>query len=958
MDKGISNIYTPNPLSVRRDASIHECIDLMRQNRISCLIVCDDTKPIGIYTEADMVRTLNKEIDYHSVKISELMSAPLVTSTADINVFEATYLLTSNRIRHLVIVNKQGELAGVITQTDVITHYGEDYFIGAKSVNNVMTRKILTVDRQQVVHDVVNQMENYTSGCAIAVENNKPIGILTERDMAALIINSRDINVLTMDEVMTKPVITVPVTMSTFEAIGAMNRYKVRRIIAVNGKGEIAGILVQEDIIRDLERNYIDFLKDVLWERDQKLAITQQEYRAQSSRLDNLLNSSLDMSIIVTDMQFNVVYINHDGAEMFEVGKEKKIGMPLDKIVGCDSVNEQSLPQVREEVQRKGEYWFIHMRSQNQCLHHIESRLTPIFEHGSLVGYTLVSRDITDKLHTEKRLLLASHVFEWAIEGIMVTDPQGVIQLVNPAFRTITGYSEEEAVGNNPRMLQSNRQPPEFYKNMWGTIIESGCWSGEIWNRRKNGEVYPSRLTISSVKDLNGKVIQYTAVFYDITDIKEKEEKINHRAYHDPLTELPNRLLFKDRLEQSITRARRNGSELAVMFIDIDHFKRLNDTQGHQVGDQFLQLIGVELRSLLREEDTVSRFAGDEFTVLLAANNNSEHAIIVAQKILDLFSRPFRLENNEVYLGVSIGIACYPQDGNNPDVLLKNADTAMYHAKEVGRNCYQVFEQEMETRIKQRVSLESELRKAMGSEQLAIHYQPIINLHSRKITSIEALLRWDNHDKPVSPDQFIPVAEESGLIVPIGEWVLRQTCRRISEWQVDDVTGLAVSVNISARQFREKELLTNIERILIETQINPKQLHIEITETSVMEDMESSIGILQALKELGIQILLDDFGTGYSSLTCLQRFPVDVLKLDHTFIHNIDRDEDSARLAAGIISMAKDLRLEVVAEGVENEAQLRFLEEHGCDMVQGFLFHKPLTEEKLQQVLLHQRQNP
>ncbi|MFC1747789.1 EAL domain-containing protein [Pseudomonadota bacterium] len=955
MDRRISNIYTVNPLTVESNTSIHNCIDLMRKNRISCLIVCDEKKPVGIYTEADIVRSLNKEIDYHSATIRELMSAPIITATDDINVFEATYLMTSNNIRHLVITNKVGDLAGIVTQTDVIAHYGEDYFIGAKSVNNVMTKKILLVDIKEVLHEVVNQMENYTAGCAIAVEKNRPVGILTERDMAALIIKEADINSLIMEEVMTNPVITVPISMSTFDAIGTMNRYKVRRIVAVNEEGEIAGVLIQEDIIRDLERNYVEFLKEVLWERDQKLAITQQEYQTQSSRLDSLLNSSLDMSVIVTDVKFNVVYLNHDGAMMFQVGKEKKIGMPLDHILCCDSVNEQSLTQVRDEVAKKGEYWFIHMRNEDQCLHHIESRLTPIFEQGELVGYTVVSRDITDKLHTEKRLLLASHVFECAIEGIMVTDADGTIQLVNPAFTSITGYLEKEAVGKNPRILQSSRQAPEFYEKMWSTILSTGRWQGEIWNRRKSGEVYPSRLTITSVKDLNGNVIQYTAVFYDITDIKEKEEKINHRAYHDPLTELPNRLLFKDRLEQAITHARRSSTVLAVMFIDIDHFKRLNDTQGHQVGDQFLQLISSELRGLLREEDTVSRFAGDEFTILLAANNNLEHAVIVAQKILNLFSKPFQIKNNEVYLGVSIGIACYPNDGNNPDMLIKNADTAMYHAKENGRNRFQVFEQEMEIRIKQRVSLESELRKALGNDQLDIHYQPIVNLHSRKITSIEALLRWDNANKEVSPEQFIPIAEESGLIVPIGKWVLQQTCRRISEWQIDDVTGLAVSVNISARQFREKELLTTIERILIETEINPEQLHIEITETSVMEDMDRSIAILNGLKELGIQILLDDFGTGYSSLTCLQRFPVDVLKLDHTFIHSIDQDADAARLAAGIISMAKDLRLEVVAEGVENEAQLKFLEDHGCDMVQGYLFHKPLTEEQLKEVLELQR---
>jgi len=958
MDRSITNIYTPKPLTVTSNTAIHNCISLMRDKRISCLIVCDNKKPVGIYTEADMVRTLNKELDYHRVKIRELMSAPLITANRSISVFEATYLLSSNRIRHLVITDDDDHLTGVITQTDIIAHYGEDYFIGSKSVNHVMTRKILMVEKQQLIHNVVNQMEYYTSGCAIAVEDEYPLGILTERDMASLIINDAEIKRLSMEDVMTTPVITIAANTTTFEAVDLMNRYKVRRVVVVDEEQKICGILVQEDIIRNLESKYIEFLKGVLWRQDRKLSKTQREYQTQRSHLENLLNSSLDMSIVVTDLQFKIVYLNLDGALMFRMGVGEMIGAPLNQLLKCDSIHEQSLQQIQQELAEKGEYWFIHLRSRDNCMRHIESRLTPMHEDDHLVGYTLVSRDITDKLYTEKRLLLASHVFEYAIEGIMVTDDKGIIQAVNPAFTEITGYSAEEAIGKNPRMLQSTRQAGEFYTKMWKQLLDTGHWQGEIWNRRKSGEVYPQRLTISSVKDLNGNVIQFTAVFYDITDIKEKEEKINHRAYHDPLTELPNRLLFMDRLDQAITRARRNGNQVTVMFIDIDYFKRLNDTQGHRAGDEFLQHISVEFRSLLRDQDTVSRFGGDEFTILLDANNNVEQGIVVAQKILTLFKKPFRIDGNEMYLGASIGIASYPGDGSNSEVLLKNADTAMYHAKENGRNQYQVFKPEMEVRIKQRVSLESELRKALGNNQLHIHYQPIINLHSQRITSIEALLRWNNEsDDAVSPDQFIPIAEESGLIVPIGEWVLQQTCRQISEWQVDDVTGLAISVNISARQFREKELLSTIERILDETQLSPEQLHLEITESSMMDDMESSIATLKALKALGISILMDDFGTGYSSLTCLQHFPVDVLKLDHTFIRNIEKDEDTARLAAGIISMAKDLRLKVVAEGVENRAQLRFLEEHGCDMVQGFLFHKPLSGEELRKVLRCQQQH-
>ncbi|GKT12879.1 MAG: hypothetical protein ISEC1_P1870 [Thiomicrorhabdus sp.] len=954
MDKKITDIYTPNPLSVTSNTSIHDCIALMRENRISCLIVSDDSKPVGIYTEADMVRSLNREIDYQTVTIGELMSSPLITAAESINIFEATYILTSKQIRHLVITDNNGLLTGVVTQTDVIAHYGEDYFVGSKSVNHVMTQKILTVDPSEIVHHVVDQMANFLTGCAIAVVDKKPIGILTERDMATLIINEADINTLTMAEVMTSPVVTLPVTSSTYEAVAIMNRHRVRRIIVVDAEDNVAGILIQENIIRNLESNYVEFLKEVLWERDSNLANAQQKYQTEHSQLESLLNTSLDMSIMVLDLHFNVLYLNLDGAEMFQVGVKQAVGQSIDQLLKSDSIQEQTLHKIREEIEKKGEYWCIHLHQQDQCLHHIESRLTPIFEEKVLTGYSLASRDITDKLHTEKRLLLASHVFECTIEGIMVTDTEGTIQLVNPAFTDITGYSSAEVIGNNPRMLQSKRQEPAFYEEMWQTLLATGRWQGEIWNRRKNGEVYPQKLTVTSVKDMNGKVIQYTSVFYDITDAKEKEERINHRAYHDPLTELPNRLLFKDRLEQAIARAHRSNTQLSVMFIDIDYFKRLNDTHGHQAGDIFLQQISVKLRGLLRDQDTVSRFAGDEFTILLDDDNSVDHACLIADKILKIFASPFEIEGHQIELGASIGIASYPQDGTTAEGLLKNSDTAMYHAKKEGRNRYQVFKLEMETHLKERVTLESELRKALGSKKLNIYYQPIINLHTKQISSIEALLRWDHSSSPVSPAQFISLAEESGLIVSIGEWVLQQTCKRMSEWQIDDVTGVAVSVNLSARQFRDKELLVMIERILDETSLNPEQLHIEITECCAMDDMENAIATLNALKNLGIKILLDDFGTGYSSLTCLQHLPVDVLKLDQSFIQSIDKDEGTARLAAGIISMAKDLHLEVVAEGVENEAQLAFLEEHNCDMAQGHLFHEPLSETGLKALLEQQ----
>ncbi|MCF6218653.1 MAG: EAL domain-containing protein [Gammaproteobacteria bacterium] len=956
MDSTIKGIFNPTPLSVNLHTTLHDCIKLMRNQQISSLIITENQRPVGIYTEADIVRTFNSQLDFHNTTIRELMSAPLVTATENINAFDASTLLTTNRIRHLVITTEGGELCGILTQTDIIAHFSKEHAINMGTVDSVMTKRMLTVSPLCSVHEVVDLMSCFTSGCAIAIEDEKPVGILTERDMASLIIRQVGIKHLTMADVMTSPVTTIRKDMGTIDAISIMNQRKIRRLIIVDEKDQVSGVLIQEDIIRSLGGSYIDLLKEALSEQDDTLHQAQLASQTSKTQLENLLQSPLGLAIIATDKHFNISYLNKGAEQTFGLQQANHSHRRVTELLKCDAFNEQNLDKTKQLINSKGFYTFTHQIRADDTLQHLETRITPIIESQQMIGYTFISRNITEQLSTERNLRLAAHVFEAAIEGILVTDAQGIIQSVNPAFSRITGYRADEVIGKESRLLQTKQQTKAFYEAMRHELLTVGFWQGEIWSRRKNGEIFPERLSISSIRDSHHNITQYTAVFYDITEIKKQQDKLSYHAYHDPLTELPNRQLFKDRLGQAITRARRHDAQLTVMFIDLDYFKRLNDTFGHQAGDECLQEISMLFRGELREGDTVSRYAGDEFTILLNDGINKKAAMGVAEKLLNLFKSPFMIHGQEAYLGASIGLACYPEDGTTPDALIKNADTAMYHAKRSGRNRIEPFQAEMATKLKQRASLESELRKALGNHELTIRYQPIIDLHSRAITSMEALLRWNNSaNGHISPEQFIPIAEESGLIIPIGEWVLRQTCQQISQWQVDDISGLAVSVNLSARQFREKELLSTIERILNETGLKPQQLNLEITESSMMHDMDNSVATLECLKKLGVRIFLDDFGTGYSSLTCLQRFPIDVLKLDHSFVRNIGVDNNTTRLASAIIAMAKDLSLEVIAEGVENPTQLQFLKEHGCDKVQGYLFHKPLTEEALKRVLMRQQ---
>ncbi len=568
-----------------------------------------------------------------------------------------------------------------------------------------------------------------------------------------------------------------------------------------------------------------------------------------------------------------------------------------------------------------------------------------------------LQREIREREQAQAGLRMADIVYRNTSEGVFVTDRSGTILTANPAFTTITGYSNEEAVGNNPRILKSDHQDKAFYDKLWSVIRATGRWQGELWNRRKDGEAYLQWLTITAVRDEAGELKNYVAVLNDITELRRKEEHIRHQAYHDALTGLPNRMLFHDRLQQALARAHRCEQMVAVMFMDLDRFKVINDTLGHDVGDMLLQAVGQILVDQIREEDTVSRFGGDEFVLLLTDITSPHAAEAIATKLERALAEPIVLAGHELPVTTSIGITLYPQDGQDAPTLLKNADTAMYRAKERGRNNYQFYRAEMNERAMDRLALETELRKALDRREFEVYYQPRIDLRTGRIVGMEALIRWQHPERGmVSPGQFIPVAEESGLIGPIGEWVLETACHQVKRWAAAGFEALRVSVNISARQFNQPDLLKRIDTIIEESGIAPSQLELELTETLIMQHADTTIEVLKRLKSRGIYVAVDDFGTGYSSLSYLKRFPIDILKIDQSFIRDIPSDPDDAAIAETILALGHSLRLEVIAEGVETKEQLDFLVDRGCDAVQGFYFSRPIPTDQFTRLLESGRQ--
>ncbi|NVK18268.1 MAG: EAL domain-containing protein [Methylocystaceae bacterium] len=569
--------------------------------------------------------------------------------------------------------------------------------------------------------------------------------------------------------------------------------------------------------------------------------------------------------------------------------------------------------------------------------------LSPLYDSKeNIIGGVAQGQDITDRRLAEKRLRLAAKVFDSAVEAIMITDDKGDIVDVNTAFTDITGYAREEVIGQNPRMMKSGRHSTEFYQEMWQELMQNGLWRGEIWDRRKNGEEFPKMLSISASRADSGRIANYVAVFSDITGKKQNEEKLEQLAHFDPLTGLPNRVLFQDRLYTSLARSKRDKEHLAVLFVDLDRFKQVNDSLGHRVGDLLLKEVSKRLQTSVREIDTVARLSGDEFTVILTDLTSDEDIEMVATRIVKSVGAPYFFEGHELFISASVGIAIYPTDGDNSADLLRNADVAMYHAKEKGRNNYQFFNVTMNDQVQNQLSLANQLRIALNKNMIIPHYQLKVDCKSGKPVGVEALARWtDDYGKQISPADFIPVAEENGLIVRLGTAIIQQCCIQARMWQDMQFDFGTVAINLSAQQFRDRNLITDIKEAMEDHHITSDMLEVEVTENMMMEDVEGAIQILQDLKEMGLTISIDDFGTGYSSLNYLKRFPVDILKIDQSFVSDLKPGNDDAAIVSAIVSMAHELGISIVAEGVENKEQVEFLQSINCNIVQGFLYAKP-----------------
>jgi len=706
---------------------------------------------------------------------------------------------------------------------------------------------------------------------------------------------------------------------------------------------------------------------------------TAQALRDREGRLHGILNTVADAIVTINEKGI-IIAFNKAAEIIFGYSAEEAIGQNISMLIGAKHSHHHDKYMGRYKNERKSGIIGVQGREETGCKKDgtefpLELSVTEL-RHGERTFFTGIMRDITERKAAEKeireaheylesrvkertkeltqeiivreqaegRLRLAAQVIENLNEGVVIIDPDFRVLSINPAYTEITGYSPTEVVGKHPSNHSALCATGEMFEEMWMGLENRGKWSGEFWNKRKNGEEYAERLSITAITGNSGEIKQFAAVIADITKRKKDEERILYQANYDTLTGLPNRSLFIDRLNQSLPSMARSNKKLALLFIDLDGFKVVNDTLGHDIGDELLQQAAERLGHCVRTGDTVARLGGDEFTITMPNLDDLKNAPIVAQRSLEALSKPFVIGGHEAFVSASIGITIFPDDATTSQELLKNADAAMYKAKDEGKANYQYFTADMNLQVKERMIIKNGLIKALENDELSLFYQPKLDMKTNKITAVEALMRWDNPELgSITPFVFIPVLEESGLVVEVGEWAIKRACEQHNEWLKRGLPPMKMAVNLSARQLREKAFVSIVEKTLKKAKLDVKYFEVEITESMLMSDAPNIVAALRKLHEMGIHVSMDDFGTGYSSLSYLKRFPIDTIKIDRSFVSDIATDQDDAEIIRTIINMGKTLNRNVIAEGVETVEQFNMLKEYECDEIQGYYISRPLT---------------
>ncbi len=816
----VMDICRQDVVTCQQREDVLSAIRLMAEYNIGSVVVCNGQTPVGILTRRDAMR-LTPDNSEAGVTAEQVMSTPLITITADAGIDELGIELMSGHIRHAVVVDDQGELIGVVSESDIVNSHGLEHDLFMRSVYDVCNHNPMRFPDNCSLRLTVERIRSAGHTAALIDGLNGELKIITETDIIRLIAASSNELDKPLYEFTFKKLISVPGSVSLFNARRHFRKHGFRHLGVLNDQSEVIGLASYSDILRNVELDYIFRLRELLNDRS---------YRLNETR-------------------------NH--------------------------------------------------------------------------------------------LRIIEKVIDSSMEGIVICNAEGNIQSVNPAFTQITGYQDWEVIGSNPSILSSGRHDKAFYSRMWDQLQRKGRWQGEIWNRNKDGRVYPEWLSITAIESEQGEVIQYAAIFHDLTEIKRSEARINKMSYFDEVTHLANRRLFIDRLHNALTYAGDHDNIVALVNMDLDWFKSINDRFGQSEGDLVLKEVARRIEDTLGDADTAARPGGDEFSIIMTGLDSPDELPLFLDRLTKVISAPVLINDTEIRLTASIGIAMYPGDAADTEDLLRCADAAMHEAKNLGRNSYHFFSPALDQQSRSRFQLTTMLQGALEKDEFRLFYQPKVCLKTGRVKGVEALLRWFSAELgEVSPSDFIPLAEDMGLIDQIGDWVMLMAVKQGAAWQQQ---GLAVNVgvNVSARQFQRGNVAGRVISLLNRYNLSPDHFSIELTETSFMHSADKTRSAISELLKLGVGVAIDDFGTGYSSLNYVRTMALSQLKIDLSFIQNIENSEKDRRLVEAMIAMAHAMDFEVIAEGVETREQLALLKRMGCDQAQGFFLSRPQPEESL-----------
>lgn len=945
----VSEVMSARLFELDAAQSLADAIQLMNRHRLGCVVICQQQKAVGIVTERDVVRMQLQDVEQHSYPLSKLLMRPLITVEQQQNVQQAAVLMTQQGVRRLVVTDAIGQQIGIISRELIAQALQGNYI----------------EHLQHTLEHTSNQLEDTEQKLRTLKHHALFKGLLDELSDAIYIIDANSSRIVDANGQACRNLgysyeEMLSLNVSDFSLIASNDEDWQQTLHQISQNSTLAesvhrrkdGSLYPAEIkvryiSQDNQSYFLSISRDIS-ERVDSL----KQLQASADTYRGVIDTSLD-GFLMTDLDGRVLDVNDSYINISGFSRPELLTMNLHQLQAEESI-EQSKEHLSNIQQYGGQRYTTQHKRKDGLVYDVETNVT----YWPGMGGRLFSflRDITLRKQNEDRLRQAAAVFENSNEGVIITDPAGTIQLVNSAFTALTGYSREEVVGQNSKILQSGRHDPAFYQQMWQQIERQGSWQGEIWNRRKDGSTYPELLSISSVRDERNNLTHYAGVFSDISQIKESEEKLSYLAHHDTLTGLSNRLMMQAQLQHVINLAEQQQGptpQAAFMLIDLDRFKDINDSFGHGAGDEVLQYVSKSLRELPYKHCTISRFGGDEFALLIEHVESTHQLDMLACRLIDLLSSSFCLSNNaEVQIGCSVGISLYPEHGRSPEQMLQNADAALFRAKSEGRGRFEYYSEALTREARYRLDMEAQLRHALQDQQLQVYYQPQVDIASGQVVGAEALVRWPHPERGmISPAEFIPLAERTGLIREIGSFVLQQTCQQGKAWLDQGLPPISLAVNVSAHQLRHGDLAAEVMQTLQLTGYPATLLELELTESALMEREEESVTVMQQLRKQGVRLAMDDFGTGYSSLAYLKKFPLDVLKIDKSFVDDIPDDVEGTEIAATIIAMGKALGLKVLAEGVESQQQLAFLEDKACHYYQGFLTSPAIPAEQFRNLL-------